>query len=634
MCQEWKITACPHDCPGGCIMEARYHASSDTLQIRHLEKNLGVDGFCPKGLRWLKRRKHPERICTPLLRGEESFYPISWQRAWDLWASALEEGLQGGPLSNAFYQSAGSLYFSKNLLPAVHGALGGYTTSMGNLCSSAGNQGLKNCFGQVPVLPREALLREGRSLLLWGKNILENHRSLASLVEELRHRGGSVGVLEIRSTPTVSWADRSWHVAPGGDCFLAAWLCQRLLRENQASPEWSRRAVNAEAFTAFLETLGEAELLSAGGISRKEALSLYEWLLESAPVAHCLGYGMQRYLHGEMQSWWVSALGVLLGAFEAPGCGVFFGKDEMARFPSALLEEPPSKRSFPESQFWNALSKASPSVHTLGVFCANPVKQAPGGNHIAEVIRNLPFSVCLDVTLTETARCCSLVLPSAFFFEEGPDWRGSYGHSLLCRTEKIAPPPGECLGDLAILQGLGKTLGLPLDLQELRNSMDSLLLGYKDVERIYPSVYTWKEPNFWEQSPSFATLPLKLPASDALEELEKPRKFPELRLVTYHVEEYINGQNWDLPEKEIVPVSLSQEDTRRFGFSPGERVRLWNSENPRGISGEVRVDPRMGSGYCAVPQGSPLVNSLTLPLVSPGYGVPFSESFIRIEKER
>jgi hypothetical protein len=28
------------------------------------------------------------------------------------------------------------------------------------------------------------------------------------------------------------------------------------------------------------------------------------------------------------------------------------------------------------------------------------------------------------------------------------------------------------------------------------------------------------------------------------------------------------------------------------------------------------------------------VNSLTLPLVSPGYGVPFSESFIRIEKER
>jgi anaerobic selenocysteine-containing dehydrogenase len=119
-----------------------------------------------------------------------------------------------------------------------------------------------------------------------------------------------------------------------------------------------------------------------------------------------------------------------------------------------------------------------------------------------------------------------------------------------------------------------------------------------------------------------------------LEELEKPRKFPELRLVTYHVEEYINGQNWDLPEKEVIPVSLSSKDARRFGFSSGERVRLWNSENPRGISGEVRVDPRMGSGYCAVPQGSPLVNSLTLPLVSPGYGVPFSESFIRIEKER
>jgi anaerobic selenocysteine-containing dehydrogenase len=227
------------------------------------------------------------------------------------------------------------------------------------------------------------------------------------------------------------------------------------------------------------------------------------------------------------------------------------------------------------------------------------------------------------------------VLPSTFFFEEGPDWRGSYGHSFLCRTEAILPPPGECLGDLAILEGVRKTLGLSLSPEALRHSMDSLLLERTDMEKIHPSVYAWREQNFWEESSSFAKLPLRLPSPHPFEEpVKRLNSSEELRLITCHVGEYINGQNWDLPEQERIPISLSTEDAKRFGLSSGSRVRLWNSKNPCGISGEVLIDPRMGSGYCAVPQGGSRINSLTDPLVSPGYGVPFSESFVRVRIEK
>lgn len=631
MSQEWKVTACPHDCPGGCILEARYEKSSDTLITRRLEGNVGLGGFCAKGHRWFGRRNDPRRITTPLLRGEEGFHAISWRRAWDIWAHALEEGLHRvGPLGNALYQSAGSLYFSKNLLSSVHAALGGYTTSMGNLCSSAGNQGLRNCFGQVPVQPLDVLERNGKSILFWGRNFLENHSSLVPLARELRRRGGSMGVLEIRNTPSVSWCDRQWFLTPGGDCFLAAWLCKHLLREGRASSMWTEKAENPDEFEAFLENLDEKNLLERSGISRKDAVSLYDWLLESAPVTHYMGYGIQRYSHGEMQAWWIGALAVLLGALELPGRGLVFGKDEMALFPSSLLKEPAAKRSFPEAQFWSSLEKASPSVHTLGIFCANPVKQAPQGNEVARIIRDLPFSVCVDFILTETARCCSLVLPSRLFFEEGPDWRGSYGHSLLCRTEKITPSPGECLGDVDILEGLRKTLDLSLSPWELRNQMDLILRNSRDMEKIHASVYAWKEPNFWDAPSSSAKLPVRLPF---LRSLEESQSFFEFRLVTYHVGQYINGQNWDLPEETILPVFLSPEEARRIGVSAGERVRLWNSRNPRGIFAEVWLDPHMGSGYCAVPQGSPSINTLTAPLVSPGYGVPFSESLVQLAKE-
>ena len=632
MFSQWKKVACPHDCPGGCIMEARHDSLSDTLELRRPEKDLGVASFCAKGLRWFERRKSSLRIKTPLLRGEGgSFIPISWQKAWDLWAKALEDGLsRGGPLSNALYRSGGSLYFSKNFLFSLHASLGGYTSSMGNLCSSAGNRGLRNCFGQVPVQSLKVLRQKGKSLLFWGRNVLENHLSLVPLARELRNRGGSMGVLEIRSTPTVSWCDCQWILAPGGDCFLAAWLCRRLLKEKRAFPGWKSGVCNPEAFTAFLETLREEELLRRSGMCEEQALDLYEWLLESAPVTHYLGYGMQRYCHGELQAWWVGALAVLLGAFQVPGSAVVFGKDEMARFPESLLIDPPSKRSFPEGRFWCSLKQVSPSVHTLAIFCGNPVKQAPDGHAIAEAIREIPFSVCLDYTLTETARCCSLVLPSAFFFEEGLDWRGSYGHSLLCRTERLVPPSGECRGDVDIFDGLARTLGLSLKLLEKVQEMDSLLSASTDLEKIDASVYAWEEPNFWDFSSSAsAKLPLKLPPEHLVRD---PDPF-ELRLVSYHVGQYINGQNWDLSQESFLPISLSPKDAREIGVLEGDGVRLRNCRNPEGVLGRVRIDSAMRSGYCAVPQGNALLNTLTIPLVSPGYGVPFSESFVRLTKE-
>ncbi|HPJ25711.1 MAG TPA: molybdopterin-dependent oxidoreductase [Synergistaceae bacterium] len=631
MLGKWKKIACPHDCPGGCIMEARYDVPSGSLEFRNIEKKYGINGFCSKGLRWFERRRHPLRISTPLLRGESSFYPISWQKAWDLWARALEEGLRrSGPLGNALYQSAGSLYFSKNFLSSLHGALGGYTTSKGNLCSSAGNQGLRNCFGQVPVQPLDVLEREGKSLLFWGRNVRENHLPLLPLARKLRNRGGKMGVVEIRNTPTVSWCDDQWFLAPGGDCFLAAWLCKRLLEERRASASWSERVENPEEFASFLESLEEEQLLVRGGISRKEAVSLYQWLLDSAPVTHYLGYGMQRYLHGELQAWWIGALAVLSGAFQVPGAGVVFGKNEMARFPASLLSEPSSMRSFPEGCFWQSLEKANPSVHTLAIFCGNPVKQAPRGKEIARIIQNLSFSVCSDFTLTETARCCSLVLPSLFFFEEGPDWRGSYSHSFLCRTETLLPPPEKSLGDLEILEGLATTLGLSLSPRELLHRMDSMLLEDEKLEERENSLYFWEEPNFWSQSSSSAKLPVTLPR---LHFTGEGRGLFEFRLITYHVQQYINGQNWDLPEEPYPPVYLSSEDARKIGLVSGDMVRLRSSGNSEGFVAMAEIDPKMRSGYCAMPQGIPLVNTLTVPMVSPGYGVPFSENFVRLTKE-
>jgi len=40
----------------------------------------------------------------------------------------------------------------------------------------------------------------------------------------------------------------------------------------------------------------------------------------------------------------------------------------------------------------------------------------------------------------------------------------------------------------------------------------------------------------------------------------------------------------------------------------------------------------VGRGYCGLPQGTEGVNALTDPLASPGFGAPFAESWITLDK--
>ncbi len=109
--------------------------------------------LCGKGNGGLRGHKR----CTALFplcpegRGTRSRF---MGRGTDLWAGKIREAVDRcGPLSVMYLPSAGSMYFSKKLLPHVFASLGGYTTKKRK--PSAGSFGLKQTFGEVPVtLPR------------------------------------------------------------------------------------------------------------------------------------------------------------------------------------------------------------------------------------------------------------------------------------------------------------------------------------------------------------------------------------------------------------------------------------------------------------------------------------------------
>jgi len=622
------ISCCPHDCPDSCSMLVE---KLDDLAVK-LKGNpqfpfTGGGWICKKGKRWEERVRSPERLKLPLIKDGAGWKEIPWEKAIELWAHQIQESISSeGPLANFIYQGAGSLYYSKKLFKKLFVDLGGYTEPKGSLCGSAGGAGLKRAFGFTPIYKPENL-KYARGVIFWGRNAVETHPHLLPIIKELRTKKEvKVGALEIRRTPTTDFADVWWRIRPGSDGALVALLCKRLLESNDAWPFWRKRTKNADDFQKALKGLDEGKLLELTALDKSTFESIYSWLLANRPVAIYAGYGPQRYVSGSSTFHLLVALSILLGAFDLRGAGVVFGKNEDGMFPEELVGVPPVCRRVPVGNWVLNVSRYSPKIKTALFTCCNPAKQSPGSGSFRRAMAEIPFKVCIDIEMSETAKICDLVLPAACFLEEGPDWLGSWWHGYLLRSEKIMDPPGEALPETTIFTLLAQKLGLNIDLEETRNVMDQMLKSSPLVKQVSEGVYSLKEEDTWcEKSIVEVFLP------DELTGITRENKNPEmLRLVSVHSSQFINGQIFGVRAPELPEIFVSEKDALDRGIKDNDFIVL--SSKGFDLKGICRIDKTMDSGYCIMVQGYPWTNELTAPSVSPGYGVPFHESFVFLRK--
>lgn len=625
MHSEWKTTACPHDCPCACTIRAR--SDGNKIEMRINENNRWTEFICPKGLRYAKRVFDSRRLGTPLLRSGSGWEEISWDKAWSIWADKVFSSVSAsGPHSLMYYSGAGSMYFSKSLIPHIFSELGGYTGTKGSLCSSIGSSGLKDAtlgWG-VPFLTPE-LQSEAKGIMLWGRNSLVTQPQIRQVFRKVRENGGEIASIEIRRTETLEKSDRSWYIAPGGDFALAAWLCKKMIRMGASSDRWESRVVNYEEFLAHLSRLDEGKLLETAGIDEATAKDILSWLMKFRPVTHIPSYGSQRYLHGDMQFKWMFALSVISGGFEDPRSGLSFGKDEHALFPPKLIPRSENVRKFGTGTMGKNILEASPKIKVLHITNADPVMQNPGSSGIIEAMRSVPFKVCTEIFMTETAKECDLVLPVTTYLEDEHDWLGSYWHSFLARSGRIAEPQGKAKSDIEIYNGLAKTLGLKTDLLKLYEEMDMLILNDKRLEKVSEGLFKWQEPIYWTDRRTMAKLPSDIPEPGFPED-------GELRLVTFHVKEYINGHSYDAPNIPDIPeIYLSPADMERICPEENGIVRV-SSRSGEEITMRAKRDVSLRKGLASAKQGVPRINILTEAQEAPGCGAPYADTFVRVEK--
>ncbi|MFD9121185.1 molybdopterin oxidoreductase family protein [Streptomyces bottropensis] len=396
-------------------------------------------GFiCPKGASFGAADGDPDRLRAPLVRRDGELREATWQEAFDAVAAGLRPVVEAhGPnavgvvLGNPnVHTMAGALY-----PPALLAGLGTrslFSASTVDQMPKHVSSGL--LYGDANAIPVPDLDRTDHLLLL-GANPLESNGSLCTApdfpgkLKALRARGGTLTVVDPRTTRTAKLADRHVAIRPGADALLLAAMAQVLFEENLVDlGDLAPLVLGTDELAAAVgeftpEAVAEACDVDAGTI---RALARE---LAAAPTAAVYGrIGSCTVPHGTLASWLVDVLNILTGNLDRPG-GALFPQSATDRTPrpagpghgfalgrwhSRVSGHPEAKGELPLSALAEEIDTATPEgspVRALITIAANPVLSAPDGDRLDKALDSLDFMVSVDPYLGETARHADVVLP-------------------------------------------------------------------------------------------------------------------------------------------------------------------------------------------------------------------------------
>ncbi|MFF2464577.1 molybdopterin oxidoreductase family protein [Streptomyces mirabilis] len=396
-------------------------------------------GFiCPKGASFGAADGDPDRLRTPLVRTDGELREATWQEAFDAIAAGLGPIVeQYGPhalgivLGNPnVHTMAGALY-PPVLLSALrtHSV---FTASTLDQMPKHVSSGL--LYGDANAIPVPDLDHTDH-LLLIGANPLESNGSLCTApdfpgkLKALRARGGTLTVIDPRTTRTAKLADRHVTIRPGTDALLLAAMTYVLFEEKLVDlRELAPHVQDVEELATAVRDFTPEAASEACDVDADTIRALARELA-AAPTAAVYGrIGSCTVPHGTLASWLVDVLNILTGNLDRPGGALFpqAATDKtprpagpgrgfaLGRWRSRVSRHPEAKGELPLAALAEEIDTATPEgspVRALIAIAANPVLSAPDGDRLDKALDSLDFMVSVDPYLNETARHADVVLP-------------------------------------------------------------------------------------------------------------------------------------------------------------------------------------------------------------------------------
>lgn len=447
--------------------------------------------LCAKGVGAISINTYPERLLYPLKRvgkrGEGLWQRISWDEAYGLLASRIQQNIDAGhPERVALHQGRSRL---GDEITRFLNAIGSpVQLNHRALCSSNKRAANYATIGDTDWETPNA--DKSRYILNFGSNFMECHQGsihLARRVAEGRaENGAKLVTFDVRLSNTAGRSDE-WHPPfPGTDGLIALAMGHVILAESRHNAAFIASWVNADeaALRAFYAPYTPERAEQESGIRADDIRRIAREFAAAAPAAVAFtNRGSQAHYNGFNNDRAVILLNALVGSIGQEG-GYNYMKTGLGSFgirqPEPVspvpkirtdLEDPPE---WPLANRWQKMrvgeivydyiksGRAQVDVY-ISYTLASPLTWPEGRTLAVEVLSNeklIPFHACSDIVYSEMAHYADLILPDASYLERwGLDNRDNYElRPYIALRQPITPPPGECVSFADVLINVGKRL--------------------------------------------------------------------------------------------------------------------------------------------------------------------------------
>lgn len=471
---------CSHDCPDACGILVTVQDGRAT-RIQGDPSHPVTQGFlCAKVTKYLDRVYSPDRLLYPMRRkvpkgqgkGDASdFTRISWDEALTEIAQRLQNiSSEFGPEAILPYSYAGNmgiLSYSGMAHRFFH-RLGASQLDR-TICASAGAAGLQTVIGRsIGTEPQQ--FRNSKYIIAWGANIHGNNIHLWPFIEEARHNGAKLVVIDPYKTRTARCADWYLPINPGTDVALALAMMHVIITENLYDAAYVQNyTLGFEQLRQKVQEYSPERVAGWTGISAEDIRKLAREYATTRPSVIRVNYGVQRSQNGGSAIRAIAMLPCIIGSWAEVGGGLqlstsgtfYLNMHELER-PDLMQKSPLGRpaRVVNMSELGKALNDLNdPPLKAIFVYNSNPAVVAPNHHDVIRgFLRDDLFTVVHEQFFTDTTSYADLVLPATTFLEH-KDLNKAYGHLYLQLCSQAIEPIGESRSNVDLFRQLAKLMG-------------------------------------------------------------------------------------------------------------------------------------------------------------------------------
>jgi anaerobic selenocysteine-containing dehydrogenase len=477
--------ACSLDCPDSCGVLITVDDLGRATRLRGDPAHPVTRGFlCAKVAKYLDRVYSPDRVKYPMRRIapkgrgvtgahdiENIFQRISWDDAYEEIGVRLNSiSKQFGPEAILPYSYAGTtavLSYGSMDRRFFH-RLGASQLDR-TICSTAGGEAMVSVLGAKVGTDTE-LFAKAKYIIAWGANIHGNNVHLWPFIDQARHNGAKLVVIDPYKTRTAQCADWYLPINPGTDAALALGLMHVIIAENLHDSEYVAKHISGfEELRKRVHDYPPHRVAEWTGIAAADIVKLAREYATSAPAAIRVNYGVQRSQNGGTAIRAITMLPCITGAWKHAGGGIQLSTSGAFKLNKQALEMPElmmsgvlgrAARIVNMSELGSALTKLdNPPVKAVFVYNSNPAAIAPNHNDVVRgFMRPDLFTVVHDQFFTDSTDYADIVLPATTFFEQ-TDIQQAYGHYYLQMSSQAIAPVGESKSNVQMFSELAQTMG-------------------------------------------------------------------------------------------------------------------------------------------------------------------------------